>query len=78
MLTFVDRLMACHVASLYSHITLPRSNMREFTSASFRGKDHCECEREGGGSGEHLQGDHWICSKKYRVLTCYDKNCLVS
>ena len=52
--------------------------MRESTTSSFRGKDHCECEREGGWPGEDLQGGDWICSKKYRVLTCSDKNFMVS
>ena len=66
----------------------PRSNMRESSTSSFRGKDHCECEREEGWPCEDLQGDDWICSKKYTwcldflrqklcgVLTCSDHNCL--
>ena len=62
--------------------------MRESTTSSFRGKDHCECEREGGWPGEDLQGDDWISSKMYTwcldllrqkfcgVLTFSDHNCL--
>ena len=66
----VDCAAKCHLYSLYTIQRTPRSNMRESTATSFRGKDHCESEREEGWPGENLQGDDWISSKMY--IACLD------